>query len=131
MKDRVKRPITPDEIIVTYISLGWAVVLLTNNTIFEQSSNFRQIASIAQYEWVLGLVCLALASVKVVGIALRHLRTRWAGLMLSAIFWVLMSASFAFAGEFIEFNTGFVVYSGVAILSLLASKEVMRVDRTD
>lgn len=131
MSGRTAKPLTPAEIIITYISLGWAIVLLTNPAIFEQSANFARIQSIAQYEWVVGLICLMLAVIKIVGMAMSHRKLRWAGLMLSTIFWILMSASFVFAGDRLEFNTGFIVYSGVAVLCLLTSKEVMLSDRAD
>lgn len=119
------RRITAVEFIVTYISLGWASVLLTNPTIFNQSANFSRIELIAQYEWVVGLICLALASVKIIGMVLQNRRIRWLGLTSSAVFWTLLSASFLFASDKIEFNTGFIVYSGVAVLCLLTSKEVL------
>lgn len=125
------RPITAVEFIVTYISLGWGFVLLTNKDIFDQSSNFNKIQSIAQYEWVVGIICLALAVIKIIGISLRKVRLRRFGLIASSVFWVLMSASFLFSEDKIEFNTGFVVYSGIAILSLWTSKEVMSVGRAD
>lgn len=125
MEDESNRRITAVEIIVTYINLGWALILLTNPTIFKQSENFRRIELIAQYEWVVGIVCLALAVVKIIGIALHHRRMRWMGLMASTGFWVLMSASFLFSGGTVEFNTGFIVYSGLAVLCLLTSKEVV------
>lgn len=126
------RPITAVEFIVTYISLGWAFVLLTNKDIFEQSSNFNKIESIAQYEWVVGVICLTLATIKIIGMSLHNDRVRWLGLIGSSVFWMLMSASFLFSEDKIEFNTGFVVYSAVAILALWTSKEVMNVgDRTN
>lgn len=132
MEERNMRPVTAVEIIVTYISLGWAIVLLTNSEIFEQSSNFNKIEAIAQYEWVVGIICLVLAAVKIIGMSLHNDRVRWFGLILSSGFWVLMSASFLFSADKIEFNTGFVVYSGVAILSLWTSKEVLIIgNRTD
>lgn len=125
MEEKELRQITVVELIVTYISLGWAFVLLTNPNIFEMSPNFSRIEAIAQYEWVIGLIALVIAGVKIVGLALHLKRVRWFGLLLSTIFWVLMSASFLFAGDTIEFNTGFVVYSGLAVMCLWTSKEVM------
>lgn len=131
MEEESMRPVTVVEVIVTYISLGWAFVLLTNPYIFDQSPNFSRIEAIAQSEWIAGLVCLALATVKIIGMAMRKKRIRWLGLMMSAVFWVLISASFLFADDKIEFNTGFIVYSGVAVMSLWTSKEVMTVGRTE
>lgn len=131
MEEKAMKPVTIVEIIITYISLGWGIVLLTNPFIFEQSSNFSKIESIAQYEWVVGVICLTLAAIKIIGMSLHNLRLRWLGLILSAGFWILMSASFLFSEDVIEFNTGFVVYSGIAILALWTSKEVMSVDGTE
>ena len=131
MEEETMRPVTVVVVIVTYISLGWAFVLLTNPYIFDQSPNFSRIEAIAQSEWVAGLVCLALASIKIVGMSLHKRRMRWLGLMMSTVFWVLISASFLFAGDQIEFNTGFIVYSGVAVMCLWTSKEVMTVARTE
>lgn len=125
MEERVVYPITIVEIIVTYISLGWAFVLLTNPYIFEQSKNFQKIEAIAQSEWIVGLICLALALVKIAGMFMHNKRVRWLGLMLSTGFWTLMSASFLFSADKIEFNTGFVVYSGLSVLCLWVSKEVL------
>lgn len=132
MEERNMRPVTIVEIIVTYISLGWAFVLLTNTEIFDQSSNFSRIESIAQYEWVVGLICLTLAAVKIIGMLLHIKQLRRIGLLMSTVFWVLISASFLFSSERIEFNTGFIVYSGLSVLCLWTSKEVMTVgNRTD
>lgn len=118
-------PVSIVEKIVTYISLGWAFALFTNPLIFEQSANFNRIESIAQYEWVIGIVCLVLAVVKIIGMSLNNARLRWLGLMMSTVFWILISASFLFAADRIEINTGFIVYSGVAVMCLWTSKEVM------
>lgn len=125
------KPVTVVEMLVVYISLGWAFVLLTNPFIFDQSQNFQRIEAIAQYEWVVGLVALVLAVIKIVGMVLRIRRLRWIGLILSTVFWVLISASFLFVNDSIEFTTGFIVYSGVAVMCLWTSKEVMTGDRAD
>lgn len=121
----------PVEFIATYISLGWAIVLFTNDDIFKNSANFNKIESIVQYQWVVGVIALILALTKIVGLILDNKKMRRAGLLMSTVFWVLMSASFLFSNDTIEFNTGFVVYSGIAILCLLASKEVIPVAGTD
>lgn len=121
----------PVEFIATYISLGWAIVLFTNDDIFKNSANFNKIESIVQYQWVVGVIALILALTKIVGLILDNKKMRRAGLLMSTVFWVLMSASFLFSNDTIEFNTGFVVYSGIAILCLLASKEVSPVAGTD
>lgn len=120
------KPITVVELIVTYISLGWAYALLTTPDLFERSENFNKLQSLVNYEWVVGFIVLVCAGVKVVGIALGKRRMRSIGLLMSAVFWIVVAASFLVAVGRIEVNTGFVVYSGIAVMSLWNSKEVMR-----
>lgn len=125
------KPITVVEIMLTYISLGWAYVLFTSPTLFEEGGNWLAIGEIAAYEWVIGAIALVCALVKIVGIILQHRRIRWFGLMLSSIFWVVIAGSFLIAQGQINFTTGFVVYSGIAVMSLWTSKEVVSNDRPD
>lgn len=119
------KSVTVVESLVTYISLGWAYVMLTHNDIFEKSQNFDQLKSLLHAEWVVGLICLFLAGVKLAGIFLKSKRIRWAGLMLSTVFWIFVSTAFLVSGGIFELNTGFIVYSSIAVMSLLTSKEVM------
>ena len=122
------KPTTVVEVIVTYISAGWAYVLLTTPGLFERSKNFSGIESVAQYEWVVGIVALVCAITKIIGMALHKRRIRWLGLIMSTLFWVVISAGFLVASDAIEFNTGFIVYSGIAVMCLWTSKEVMQGD---
>lgn len=119
------RQLTVVEVIVTYISVGWAIVMLSNPLIFDQSENFSRIQSVFGAEWAVGIVCLALAMLKIVGIALRSRIMRWLGLVLSGAFWSFVSAAFLFVGGFGAFTTGFIVYSGVAVLSFWTAREVI------
>ncbi|CEG28070.1 hypothetical protein [Bacillus sp. B-jedd] len=119
----------PVEAVVTYISLGWAYVLITRPGLFEMSANFNTIREIAKYEWAVGLVALICAIVKIIGMALHHYRLRWLGLMMSTVLWVIMAAGFLLAQDTIRLNTGFIAYSGIAVLCLLTAKEVIRYDR--
>lgn len=122
------KSVTVVESLVTYISIGWAYVMLTHNDIFENSANFDQLESLLHAEWVVGVICLFLACVKIFGILLKNKRMRWAGLMMSTVFWVCVSAAFLISGGTFELNTGFIVYSSIAVMSLLTSKEVMQND---
>lgn len=126
----VKRQSTVVEIAVTYISIGWAFVMLTNDRVFEQSQNFERLEFIAQNEWVVGLICLFLAVFKILAIIFKSRRFRWLGLVLSGLFWSAVSATFVLSSETFTFNTGFIAYSAVAILCLWTSKEVILVERT-
>lgn len=125
------RQITVVEIMLSYISIGWAYVLFTSPSLFENSSNWEQIKAVANYEWVLGIVTLACAVVKIIGIILQHKRLRWLGLIMSTILWVVIAASFLVADDAFKLTTGFVVYSGIAVMSLWTSKEVMTSDRAN
>lgn len=131
MENRKMKPVTVVEIMLTYISLGWAYVLFTSPDLFENGGNWLALGEIAAYEWIIGLVALICALVKIIGIVLRHRRIRWFGLMLSSIFWVVVAGSFLIAQGQVEFTTGFVVYSGIAVMSLWTSKEVTTNDRAD
>lgn len=131
MENRKMKPVTVVEIMLTYISLGWAYVLFTSPDLFENGGNWLALGEIAAYEWIIGLVALICALVKIIGIVLRHRRIRWLGLMLSSIFWVVIAGSFLIAQGQVEFTTGFVVYSGIAVMSLWTSKEVTTNDRAD
>lgn len=116
---------TAVEIVLSYISLGWAYVLFTSPQLFESSENWNQVQQIMPYEWVVGSVALTAALTKIIGLLLKNKRIRWAGLIMSAIFWVTIAAGMLIAKGYLEFTTGFVVYSGMAVLSLWTSKEVM------
>lgn len=131
MKNKNFKPITVVEIVLTYISLGWAYVLFTSPMLFEAGGNWLALGEIAAYEWVIGLIALSCALVKIVGILLQHRKIRWIGLMMSSVFWVVIAGSFLVAQGQINFTTGFVVYSGIAVMSLWTSKEVISNDRSD
>lgn len=117
------------EWVVTYISLGWAYVMLTNDTIFSDSKNFEMLALLAKKEWIIGIICLCLALLKILGIIMKSKRLRWLGLMSSTIFWVVVSAAFLLSAGGLDFNTGFIVYSAISVMCLWTSKEVLSNDR--
>jgi len=117
------------EWVVTYVSLGWAYVMFTNDTIFSDSKNFEMLAFIAKKEWVIGIICLSLALMKILGILMKSKRLRWLGLIASTIFWVMASAAFLLSADGLDFNTGFIVYSAISVMCLWTSKEVMSNDR--
>lgn len=125
MTTHLLRQLTVVEVVVTYVSLGWAIVMLTNPLALSSSANFARVESVFYAEWVVGIICVILAGIKLVGMAIRSRVTRWLGLMLSGFFWSFISASFLFVGEFGAITTGFVVYSGVAVLCFWTAREVM------
>lgn len=122
------KAMTAVEIVLSYISLGWAYVLFTSPQLFESSESWNQVREIASYEWVVGSVAFIAAITKIYGIILKNKRIRWIGLMLSCIFWITIAAGMLMAKGYLDFTTGFVVYSGLAVLSLWTSKEVMKGD---
>ena len=122
------KQITVVEFMLTYISIGWAYVLFTSPALFDNGSNWDKVQSIANYEWVVGIITLACALVKIVGIALQNNRLRWLGLMMSTVLWIVIATSFLLADDTFKLTTGFIVYSGIAVMSLWTSKEVMTGD---
>lgn len=120
------RSVTVVELLVTYISLGWAYVLLTTPDLFNQSPSFNFFIKISMEEFTLGIIVLIIALFKVVGILLKNVPMRWIGLLLSSIFWCFTAATQLASNGELQINTGFVVYSGVAIMCLWTSKEVVR-----
>jgi len=125
------RKATVVEILITYISLGWSFVMLTNDDIFDKSENFNKLQSLVQTEWVVGVVCLFLAIVKIYGMVLKNNKIRWLGLILSTFFWIIVSSTFLLSAGKFMINTGFVVYSGLAVMCLWTSKEVNKIDRAE
>lgn len=125
------KPITIVEIMVTYMSLGWAAVMFMNPDTFGLSMNFRKIAQIVQHEWIMGVICIIVAGIKIVGMLLKNMKIRRVGLFTSAIFWTLISATFLVSEGGVMINTGFVAYSGIAVMCLWASKEVTHGERTE
>ena len=122
------KQITVVEIMLSYISIGWAYVLFTSPNLFDDSATWDKIQSIASYEWVLGIITLVCALVKIVGMLVHNKRLRWLGLLMSTVLWVVIAASFLVADDSFKLSTGFIVYSGIAVMSLWTSKEVMTSD---
>ena len=122
------KQITVVEIVLTYISIGWAYVLFATPTLFDDNSNWDKIQAIANYEWILGIITLVCALVKIVGMALQNKQLRWLGLLMSTMLWVVIATSFLIADDTFKLTTGFVIYSGIAVMSLWTSKEVMMGD---
>lgn len=125
------KAMTAVEIVLSYVSLGWAYVMFTSPQLFESSDSWNQVESVASYEWVIGTVALICAMTKIVGILLGNMRMRWVGLIMSAVFWITIASGMLIAKGYLDFTTGFIVYSGLAVLSLWTSKEVMVGDGTE
>lgn len=126
MKGRIKlRQMTPVEIIVTYISIGWAFVMFSNpDALVGSWQTLNDIAS----RHVFGGIALASALIKIVGISLDDLKLRTIGLTVSAFYWTFISVANlvsqdSFSHSF-TISTGFIIYSGVAVLCLWTSKEI-------
>ena len=66
------RPVTVVEIMLTYISLGWGIVLFNSPTLFDTGGSWTKIGELLHYEWILGLIATVCALVKVLGIVLNH-----------------------------------------------------------
>ena len=127
MKGRIKmRPMTPVEIIVTYISIGWAFVMFSNpDALVGSWQTLNEIGN----RYIFGGIALLSALIKIVGISLDNLKLRTIGLTFSAFFWTFISVSNlvsqnSFSSAEFTFSTGFIIYSGVAVLSLWTSKEI-------
>ncbi len=116
------RSITPVEIIVTMISIGWTIVMFSNPEALATSSweILRDISS----RWVVGSITLFFALIKIVGIYLNSLALRKIGLLASAVLWSFISVSNGASDEHFTITTGFVVYFGIAVLCLWTSKEI-------
>ena len=125
------RQITVVEIMLTYISIGWACVLFTTPDLFDKNENWAKIQSVASYEWVLGIAVVVCAATKILGMVIQNRRLRWLGLLMSTFLWVFVAASFLIGNDVFKISTGFVTYSGLAVMSLWTSKEVMKRERTE
>ncbi|MGI2329642.1 hypothetical protein [Planococcus sp. YIM B11945] len=109
---------------LSYISLGWAYVLFSSPQLFESSQSWNEVEAIASYEWVVASCAFICAITKVIGMALGNARLRRIGLLMSAVFWVIIAAGMLISTGGLNMNTGFIAYSGIAVMSLWTSKEV-------
>ena len=124
------RAMTVVEIVLSYISIGWALVLLTSPTLFDSGGSWDMLKEIVPGEWAVGLIALTCALTKIVGMIIRNVRMRCIGLWMSTAFWITIAAGMLMTNGYPEFNTGFIAYSGLAVMSLWTSKEV-KIDDTD
>lgn len=118
------RPVTVVEIMLSYISLGWAYVLFSSPRLFESSQSWKEVEAIASYEWIVASCALICAVTKIIGMAIGNTRLRRIGLLMSAFFWVFIAAGMLISTGGVRMNTGFIAYSGIAVMSLWTSKEV-------
>lgn len=113
--------IAPVEIIVSYISIGWATAMFIDPTVLDGSwSILNEIAN----RWVFGMIAFVCAAIKVIGIAINNLNLRYYGLVMSSFFWTFLSVANLMAVDKFALTTGFIVYSGIAVLCLWTSKEI-------
>lgn len=117
------------ELVLSYISIGWAYVMFISPDLFEQNTNWEKLSGILKYEWVLGIILLVCALTKILGIIFNKKRVRWLGLIMSTVLWIVVATGFLIADGTFKFTTGFIVYSGIAVMSLWTSKEVMAGDK--
>lgn len=121
MEEEKLKSMTAVEIIVTYISLGWAFVMFTDPNVLVNT--WELLGSIANH-WVFGTIALLCSFIKIIGLSLDNLKIRSLGLTASAFFWTFVSVCNLFADSTLSLTTGFIVYSGVAVLCLWTSKEL-------
>ena len=122
MKGRLKlKSIAPVEIIVSYISIGWAIAMFSDPAILNGTwSVLNDFAN----RWVFGMIAFTCASVKIIGVLANSLKMRYIGLLMSAFFWTFLSVANLMSKHSFAITTGFVVYSGIAVLCLWTSKEI-------
>lgn len=121
MEEKTLRTMTSVEIIVTYISIGWAFVMFSDPDVLVNT--WALLGSVAN-RYVLGGIATVCSLIKIVGLAMDNLKIRSLGLTASAFFWTFVSVCNLFANGNLSLTTGFIVYSGVAVLCLWTSKEI-------
>lgn len=121
MEEEKLKSMTAVEIIVTYISVGWAFVMFTDPNVLVNT--WALLGSIANH-LIFGGIALVCSLIKIIGLALDNLKIRSLGLTASAFFWTFVSVCNLFADGNLSLTTGFIVYSGVAVLCLWTSKEL-------
>lgn len=123
MKGRkiLKTSIAPVEIIVSYLSLGWAIVMFTDPSALDGS--WLLLGELGN-RWFFGSIAVVCALMKIFGISLDNLKLRYYGLTMSSIFWTFISVANLMSNNSFALTTGFIVYSGIAILCLWTSKEI-------
>lgn len=110
------------EVILSVISSWWAIVLLNTPDMFERSPNIYEFFNNVAEEHKWGILFLAAALVKVIGILIRNSWLRKTGLLLSALIYSLIAASYYLGTGW--FSIGFGTFSAIAIMAFWGIREV-------
>lgn len=110
------------EVILSFISTWWAIVLFNQPDLFEKlPKTYYFFSSIApEYQWA--LLFLTAALVKVFGILLKNETLRKIGLFMSAIIYGLIAAAYYLGVGW--FNVGFGTFAAMSIMAFWGIREV-------
>lgn len=117
----MRTAIAPVEIIVSYLSVGWAIVMFTEPSVLDGT---WELLGQMDNRWIFGSIAIVCALMKILGILLDNFKLRYYGLTMSAVFWTFLSVANLMGNDHFSLTTGFIVYSGIAVLSLWTSKEI-------
>ncbi|MGE7650468.1 hypothetical protein ACQKM1_22235 [Peribacillus frigoritolerans] len=120
----MKTMIWPFEIVMTFVSLGWAYVMFREVNMFEEQSSRWLVLDATIQEWGVGLITLSLALIKIYGFVLKSNRCRKIGLTLSGVWWSMICAAITMGDGAFSISTGSVAYAGYAVLCFLTSSSI-------
>lgn len=120
----MKTMIWPFEIVMSFVSLGWTYVMLRHVNMFEEQSTSWLVLNATIQEWVVGLITMTLALIKIYGFLLKSNGCRKLGLTLSGVWWSMICAAISMGDGTFSISTGSVAYAGYAVLCFLTSSSI-------
>ena len=120
----MKTMIWPFEIVMSFVSLGWAYVMFRQINLFEEQSSRWLVLNATLDEWAVGFITLTLALIKIYGFVLKSNKWRKVGLTLSGVWWSLICVAITMGDGSFSIGTGSVAYAGYAFLCFLTSSSI-------
>jgi hypothetical protein len=117
--------------VMSYISLGFALDLFLSPALFESAPDYWRVFNYLSSEFILGCVATLVAAIKICGLLLENTKVARTGLFLSCIFWCFMAVIQSFGKGYFDYSMALANFTGLAILSLWASKKEVVQDDTE
>jgi hypothetical protein len=117
--------------VMTYMILGMSIDLYLSPSLFEDNPDYWRVFNLLSSEFIFASITALVGIIPLIGLALENLKIVRVGLIIACVFWCFMAVIQTFGRGYYEYNTGLVVYTGLAVLCLWTSKKGGEVDESE